>query len=370
MLIGTGVAVALRVLLTLVTSAVLQVPLLKLLGGLALVVIAVQLTTNAPGSTDGTGPTALDRSAGTTLKSAVVTVVLADLFLSMDNVVALAAVAGGRWPVLVLGLVLSVPLLMFGSWYLASLLERYPILTPLGGAMLGWIAGGIAVSDPLYAEWMERQSPALSVVVPALVAVYVLLQSRIIDRARAMADALRPPRKAGPSRTPAPEMAVPELASIASSVPPPLLVARIPVAAGDASVPRSRSDSPAAPGDRRRRRSLRLRWLAGGIAGLLLIVAIVQFVSTRMPVPADWTRYECSNEGVVLYYRPGGQRIRITNSAASLDGIVQPSNRIDWGEQGANAALGFVPPSRVLAGNFQAVRVDGGTFEDVTCNAK
>jgi hypothetical protein len=89
-----------------------------------------------------------------------------------------------------------------------------------------------------------------------------------------------------------------------------------------------------------------------------------------MPVPADWTRYECSNEGVVLYYRPGGQRIRITNSAASLDGIVQPSNRIDWGEQGANAALGFVPPSRVLAGNFQAVRVDGGTFEDVTCNAK
>jgi predicted tellurium resistance membrane protein TerC len=112
----------------------------------------------------------------------------ADLVMSLDNVVALAAIARGNWVLLALGLLLSIPALMFGAALLLRLIDRHSWLIKAGAALLGWIAGDLALSDIVIAPWVAEQSPALEIVVPALVALAVLLlPSRIIaGPARAM----------------------------------------------------------------------------------------------------------------------------------------------------------------------------------------
>ncbi|MGO9994966.1 MAG: TerC family protein [Steroidobacteraceae bacterium] len=189
MLIGIDGAIALRILLTTVASLLLHIPLLKLVGGVALTVIAIKLTIEEERDTESDKS---PRKNPPDLWSAVGTIILADLVMSVDNVVALAAVTQGNIFFLTMGLLMSVPLLMFGSLFVTALLRRYPLLKRVGGAMLGWIAGDIAISDPMIAGWVNQQSPALTIVVPILVVVFVLVESRIMEGAQATADALRP----------------------------------------------------------------------------------------------------------------------------------------------------------------------------------
>jgi len=188
MLIGIDGAIALRILLTTFASFMLSIPLLKLIGGVALTVIAIKLTIEEHGETES------DKSPKNApgLWSAVGTIIVADLVMSVDNVVALAAVAQGSIFFLAMGLLMSVPLLMFGSQLVSALLRRYPLLKRAGGAMLGWLAGDIAISDPMIMDWVNQQAPALTVVVPILVVVFVLIESRIMQDAQAAAYALRP----------------------------------------------------------------------------------------------------------------------------------------------------------------------------------
>ncbi len=146
--------------------------------------------------------------------------------MSLDNVVALAALTQGRVVLLVLGLLLSVPLLMYGSLFVTALLKRYPWLIRLGGAMLGWLAGDIAISDPLIADWVGQQSPALSFVVPWLLVVFVLVESRIVQEQLPVANALRPRPRPRPSIRPLrppsleaqPPIAVPAIAGGSGTV--------------------------------------------------------------------------------------------------------------------------------------------------------
>lgn len=189
-LLGTGFAILLRVLLTTVVGFLLQVPLLKLLGAALLISIAIKLLLGDDDGESLPGSAADSRQ----LWSAVSVVVMADLVLSLDNVVALAAAAQGSVLYLILGLLFSVPLLMYGSLFIARLLNDMPLLIPLGGALLGWVAGQIAVSDPLLADWVNTQAPALQVVVPLLCVVFVLVESRII---RERAARLTPPPPLG-----------------------------------------------------------------------------------------------------------------------------------------------------------------------------
>jgi YjbE family integral membrane protein len=365
MLAGTAIAIALRIVLTLLTSFVLRVPVLKMLGGIALAVIAVRLTLDNEDG-DGNGIAIRQGAAPARLLSALATVVLADLAMSTDNVVALAAVAHGRVAVLALGLLLSVPLLMFGSWYVTALLLRYPALTPIGGAMLGWLAGDIAVSDPLYAGWIERQSPALTVVVPLLSAAYVLAQSRIIDQSRASAAAFRPlPRVEALARA----IAKPAAAGLAN--PREEAAARaIAVAPSEAPVPPKRRADPD-----------KYRWLiAPAIILAVMGVGFAFLSSDWMPAPAALIRYDCSARPNVtfltinrfsLYYRAGANRIRITAGGNTVSGIVTPDNQIDWGDlHVSSTTLGFVPPTRVLYADAQTLRVHGGMFEDLDCHVR
>jgi YjbE family integral membrane protein len=140
-MLGAGVAVALRILFTVMVASLLDLPYVKLVGALLLVWIAVQLITAENEDQDV--------KASQSLWVAVRVIAVADLVMSLDNVVAIAAAAKGSMTLIVMGLVMSVPLIVFGATLIISILDRYPVLVWAGAALLGWVAGGLFVSDPL-----------------------------------------------------------------------------------------------------------------------------------------------------------------------------------------------------------------------------
>jgi quinol-cytochrome oxidoreductase complex cytochrome b subunit len=132
--------------------------------------------------------------------AAALLVTLVDVLMSLDNVLALAAVAGDSRLSLAIGLLLSVSILMFASTQVAHLLGRFPALALLGAALLGWVAGQMAVSDTLLLGWIATQAPALPLLVPALTAAYVYLLGRTMPtptpagNVTAACPPVRPPR--------------------------------------------------------------------------------------------------------------------------------------------------------------------------------
>ena len=141
MVLGAGVAVALRIIFTIVVATLLATPFLRILGSLLLVWVAVKLITDEGGEDDGI-------QASTKLWDAVRTVAIADAVMSLDNVLAIAAVAKDSTFLLVLGLAISIPLIVAGATLIMKLLDRFPILVWAGAALLGWIAGEMLDSDP------------------------------------------------------------------------------------------------------------------------------------------------------------------------------------------------------------------------------
>jgi YjbE family integral membrane protein len=175
--LGIAIAILLRIALASGASIALHLPGLKLVGGVVLVVIAARLaTSNEPVRPPGGGPAAGAGRSG--LAGAVAVIAVADLVMSFDNVVAIAAIARGNIVLLALGLLLSIPFLIWGTAVLIALLRRYRPLVIAGGALLGWIAGGIAVTDPVVADWIDREAPALPYAVPAFAALFVLAETR------------------------------------------------------------------------------------------------------------------------------------------------------------------------------------------------
>jgi YjbE family integral membrane protein len=145
---GAGAAVVLRVALTAVAIKLLELPYLKLAGGALLLWIAVQLLVPEQGGADD------DTHASSHLLGAIKTVLLADLVMSVDNVLAVAAAAKGSFLLLVIGLAISIPLVVFGATMLMGLMERFPIIVTLGAAILGWTAGEMGVTDPAVLPWI------------------------------------------------------------------------------------------------------------------------------------------------------------------------------------------------------------------------
>jgi YjbE family integral membrane protein len=168
LLLATLGAVVLRLLLIAGAGALLAVAAMKLLGAALLALIAMRLGASGPRAR-----TRAWRSTGRGVLVIALLLALADVALSLDNVVALAVIAGDDPLALALGLGGSIVTLMFGSTLLARMIAREPWLGRLGAALLGAIAGRMAVSDPLIAGWITRQAPALPLVVPLLVAGYV-----------------------------------------------------------------------------------------------------------------------------------------------------------------------------------------------------
>jgi YjbE family integral membrane protein len=140
MILGAAAAVILRIIFTGIVATLMALPYLKLVGGLALIVIAAKLL--VPEDEDE------DVKSASHLWAAVQIVVVADIVMSLDNVIAVAAAANGSVPLLVLGLAISVPLIVAGAALIMALLSRLPILVWAGAALLGWIAGDVIATDP------------------------------------------------------------------------------------------------------------------------------------------------------------------------------------------------------------------------------
>jgi YjbE family integral membrane protein len=144
---GTAGAIVLRVVLIFFALTLLAIPYLKLVGAVLLVWIGVKLL--APDHEDGHG----DIQASDKLWAAVKTVIVADLVMSVDNVIAIAGAAesaGGdhKMPLVIFGLLVSIPIIVWGSQLVIKLMDRFPAIITLGGLLLGWIAGTMAVTDP------------------------------------------------------------------------------------------------------------------------------------------------------------------------------------------------------------------------------
>ena len=144
---GAGAAVILRIILTFFAVALLALPWLKIVGSLLLFWIGIKLLVpEEPGD---------DVEASDSLIAAIKTILIADLVMSLDNVIAVAAAAGGSFTLLVLGLGISIPLVIFGATLLVKLMERFPIIITLGAALIGLVAGEMIVTDPVLVAWMK-----------------------------------------------------------------------------------------------------------------------------------------------------------------------------------------------------------------------
>jgi YjbE family integral membrane protein len=148
MILGAAAAVILRIIFTGIVATLMALPWLKLVGGLALIVIAAKLLVPED-EDDGV-------QSASHLWAAVQIVVVADIVMSLDNVIAVAAAANGSVPLLVLGLAISIPLIVAGAALIMALLNRLPILVWAGAALLGWIAGDVIATDPAVHPALQR----------------------------------------------------------------------------------------------------------------------------------------------------------------------------------------------------------------------
>jgi YjbE family integral membrane protein len=141
MVIGAGIAVVLLIAFTGIVATLMSLPYLKLVGGVALLVIAAKLLVPEDEGDE--------IAAGTTLWHAIRIVVIADIVMSLDNVIAVAAAAQGQLSLLILGLAISIPMIIAGAALIMLVLDRFPLLVWLGAMLLGWIAGDVIASDPV-----------------------------------------------------------------------------------------------------------------------------------------------------------------------------------------------------------------------------
>lgn len=166
---GTFGAVALRLAFIAIVSQVLRIPLLQAVGGLVLIWIAVKLVRQDEGAGEG------KVRHGTTLWEAIWVIIVADLIMSLDNVLAVAAAARGDLVLVVFGIGLSIPIVIWGSGLLAYLMNRFHWIVWLGGGVLGWVAGEMLVKDQIVRGWIEPWSEVLHWAVPGVLAIALIL---------------------------------------------------------------------------------------------------------------------------------------------------------------------------------------------------
>jgi YjbE family integral membrane protein len=162
-LFGSGAAVVLRIALTVVAAKLLALSYLQIIGGLLLLWIGTQLL---GGEDEDEGESG--EKAG--LWTAIRTILIADLVMSLDNVIAVAAAAKGNMVLLILGLAISIPLVIFGSKLMIKLMDRFPVIVTLGAALIGWVGGETIVSDVALQSivetnhWMHTAFPVLGAI--------------------------------------------------------------------------------------------------------------------------------------------------------------------------------------------------------------
>jgi YjbE family integral membrane protein len=171
-------AIVLRIILTYFAMSLLNYPWLKLIGAVLLIWIGIKLIV---GEDENAGH---EVKASDRLMSAVWTILIADLVMSLDNVMAVTAAAKGNLPLIIFGLVISIPLVIYGSQIIMRLIERMPLLVPAGGGLLGYIAGDLATDDPVVAPWIESSAPMVDWLAPFIGIAIVVIPGLWLARRR------------------------------------------------------------------------------------------------------------------------------------------------------------------------------------------
>jgi len=166
-ILGAGAAVVLRILFTVFVTWLMAVPLLKLAGGLLLLWVGYKLMVEDEANEDGITPSGH-------LMGAIRTIMIADAVMSLDNVLAVAAAAKGNLVLLILGLIISIPLVVYGATLMMALIRRLPFIVTLGAALIGYVAGEVIVSDPMLEPWIDARAHWLHIVAPLICAVLVV----------------------------------------------------------------------------------------------------------------------------------------------------------------------------------------------------
>jgi len=186
---GSAAAIVMRIVLTIVAVQMLQVPYLKILGALALLWIGIQLLNDSEEEGEVKEPG--------TMGAAIRTILIADLVMSIDNVIAVAA-AASRAPedyrviLLIIGLATSIPLIIIGSTLLMRIMERFPIIITAGAALLGWLAGEMLASDPAISAWLKANLAHADLVLGIGCAVLVVVVGKWLHHRDARAGANAP----------------------------------------------------------------------------------------------------------------------------------------------------------------------------------
>jgi len=171
---GSAAAIVLRIVLTVLAVQLLQLPYLKLIGALLLLWVGIQLLVDGE---EG------EVTAEGTMAAAIRTILVADLVMSLDNVIAVAGAADRapeayRMPLLVVGLAMSIPLIIVGSTVLMRVMERFPVIITLGAALLGWIAGQMLATDPALEAWFDANVPNAELIFGVTGAIAVVVVGR------------------------------------------------------------------------------------------------------------------------------------------------------------------------------------------------
>lgn len=175
---GVGGAIALRITLTFFAVSLLSIPYLKIIGAILLLWIGVKLV--QPQQEEGGHEI---RAAGN-LVGAIRTIIIADFVMSLDNVIAVAAAARDSLFLLVFGLALSIPLMVWASQLILRLMDRFPSIILLGGALLGWVGLSMAVHDPVVRDRVMEQAAWLNYAAPAAGALLVVVLGKFLARGR------------------------------------------------------------------------------------------------------------------------------------------------------------------------------------------
>jgi len=173
---GTAGAIFLRVILVFFAITLLSIPYLKLVGGVLLLWIGVKLLVP---EREGHGEDGV--AAATTLGSAIRIIIIADLVMSIDNVIAIAAASKGSMGLVIFGLLVSIPIIVWGSQIVLRLMDRFPIIITIGAGLLGWIAGDLSVTDPAVKDAIEANAPFLKWVAPVAGVLFVIGLGKLLS---------------------------------------------------------------------------------------------------------------------------------------------------------------------------------------------
>lgn len=169
---GSGAAIVMRIALTFTAASLLNMPYLKLVGSVFLLWVGIQLL-----NSDEEGD---EIKSSSNMTAAIRTILMADLVMSLDNVLGVAAAAKGNFMLLIIGLGISIPLIIFGANMLLRLMERFPVIITIGAALLGYVGGEMAITDHAILDWVNTNFHSLHKIVPIACAALVVALGKML----------------------------------------------------------------------------------------------------------------------------------------------------------------------------------------------